>query len=60
MNIVSGQSAKKQHLSVGSITACNRKMSIGKNDYIDFKSWVNSNPEICCSKCLAQFNRIKK
>jgi hypothetical protein len=60
MNIVSGQSAKKEHLSIGSITACNRKMSVGKNDYESFKHYANKYPQICCAKCLSKFNTIKK
>jgi hypothetical protein len=57
MNITAGQSAVKQHLSNGSMTACNRRTSgIGKNSFDEFK-WVAENyPEVCCSKCLNRFN----
>jgi hypothetical protein len=57
MNITAGQSAKKQHLQNGSLTACNRKSSgIGLNDFQGFKWWVEKYPEICCQKCLNRFN----
>jgi len=57
MNTVTGNSAKKEHWSRGATTACNRKMSTGKSDTEIFKLMVQSKPEMCCSKCLAQFKR---
>jgi len=60
MNLATGNSAKKEHWSRGAKTACNRKMSVGKNDTEIFKIIAEKNPEFCCSKCLIQFNRIKK
>ena len=60
MNLVSGNSAKKEHWSSGAKTACNRKMSIGKNDTESFR-WVLTNyPEMCCHKCVSEFTRLKK
>jgi hypothetical protein len=56
MNIASGQSAKKQHLVNGSMTACNRRNSgIGLNDFNDFKWWADKHPDACCQKCLNRF-----
>jgi hypothetical protein len=56
MNITAGQSAKKQHLVNGSLTACNRKSSgIGLNDFQEFNWWVEKHPEVCCQKCLNRF-----
>lgn len=56
MNLTSGQSAKKQHLSNGSLTACNRKTSgIGSNDFQNFKWWAEKYPDVCCQKCLNRF-----
>lgn len=60
MNLATGNSAKKEHWSRGSRTACNRRMSTASNDTEYFKIIVEKNPEQCCSKCLVQFNRIKK
>jgi hypothetical protein len=59
MNLATGNSAKKEHLSKGAYTACNRKMSTFKNEYDSFKHYANNYPQICCTKCLEQFNRIK-
>jgi hypothetical protein len=57
MNIAAGQSAKKQHLSNGAVTACNRKSSgIGKNDFESFKWFAQKYPDACCQKCLNRFN----
>jgi hypothetical protein len=57
MNIAAGESAKKQHLSNGSLTYCNRKTSgIGKNDFQSFKWWAENYPNSCCQKCLNRFN----
>jgi hypothetical protein len=58
MNITSGQSAQKQHLENGSLTACNRRTSgIGKNDFQSFKWLAEKYPEVCCQKCLNRFNQ---
>jgi hypothetical protein len=54
-NIASGQSSVKQHLSNGASTACNRKMSTHKNEFVEFKYWAEKYPEICCAKCLNRF-----
>jgi hypothetical protein len=64
MNITAGQSAKKQHLSNGAVTACNRRTSgIGKNSFEEFKWIVEKNTDVCCQKCLNRFiekqNQIK-
>ena len=57
MNITAGQSAKKEHLSNGAVTACNRRTSgIGSNDFQSFKWWVEKHPYACCQKCLNRFN----
>jgi hypothetical protein len=57
MNITAGQSAKKQHLNNGAVTACNRKTSgVSSNDFQYFKWWVEKYPNICCQKCLNRFN----
>jgi hypothetical protein len=57
MNITAGESAKKQHLRNGALTACNRKTSgIGNNDFEYFKWWAEEHPEICCQKCLNRYN----
>jgi hypothetical protein len=58
--IASGNYAIKEHWSRGAKTACNRKMSVGKNDTELFKIIVKGHPEKCCLKCLAEFNRINK
>jgi hypothetical protein len=56
MNITAGQSAKKQHLSNGSRTYCNRRTSgIGKHDFDSFKWWAEKYPDVCCQKCLNRF-----
>jgi len=55
MNSTSGQSAKKQHLSIGSRTACNRRTSM-PNGFEYFKWWVEKHPDACCQKCLNKFN----
>jgi|LakMenE18May11ns_1017448.scaffolds.fasta_scaffold9750551_1 hypothetical protein len=56
MNITSGQSAQKQHLENGALTACNRKSSgINKNSFESFKWWADKYPEVCCTKCLNRF-----
>ena len=57
MNLATGNSAKKEHWSRGAKTACNRKMSVGKNDTDFFKLIAAQSPQMCCSKCLAKFNR---
>jgi hypothetical protein len=58
MNIAAGQSAKKEHLSNGALTACNRRTSgIGKNDLQSFKWWADTHPESCCQKCLNRYNQ---
>jgi len=57
MIITAGYSAKKEHLSNGAVTACNRRTSgIGKNDFQDFKWWAEKYPDVCCQKCLNRFN----
>ena len=57
MNNTKGESAKKQHLSNGSLTACNIKTSgINKNDFQSFKFWAEKYQNICCIKCLNIFN----
>jgi hypothetical protein len=57
MNIAAGESAKKQHLSNGSLTYCNRTISgFGKNDFESFKWWAEKHPDACCQKCLNRFN----
>jgi hypothetical protein len=57
MNLTSGESAKKQHLSNGAVTACNRRTSgIGSNDFQSFKWWVEKYPDVCCQKCFNRFN----
>lgn len=56
MNTTKGQSAEKQHLSNGSMTACNRKSSgINKNDFKEYGWWAEKHPEVCCKKCLNRF-----
>jgi hypothetical protein len=62
MNITSGQSAKKEHLSNGAVTACNKRTSgPGKNDFDSFKWMAEKYPEDCCKVCLDRFNeRTKK
>lgn len=57
MNIATGQSAAKEHLANGSMTACNRKISTGKNDAAQFKVIAEKHPEKCCAKCLAKFKQ---
>jgi hypothetical protein len=59
MNLATGNSATKEHWSRGAKTACNRKMSVGKNDTEFFKIIAEKTPEQCCSKCLAQFKKKK-
>jgi hypothetical protein len=57
MNITAGQSAKKQHLSNGAVTSCNRRTSgIGSNDFQSFKWWAEKHPDACCQKCLNRYN----
>jgi hypothetical protein len=57
MNIASGQSCKKEHLSNGAVTACNRRTSgIGKNSFDSFKWIAENHPNNCCQKCLNRFN----
>ena len=57
MNIAAGQSAKKEHLRNGAVTACNRRTSgIGSNDFQSFKWWAEKYPDACCQKCLSRFN----
>lgn len=56
MNITPGESSKKQHLSNGATTACNRRTSgIGSNSFKSFKWWAENHPDICCQKCLNRF-----
>tara|TARA_R110000868_G_scaffold183053_1_gene424230 strand:+ start:288 stop:485 length:198 start_codon:yes stop_codon:yes gene_type:complete len=57
MNITAGQSAKKQHLSNGAATFCNRRTSgIGSNSFESFKWWAEKYSDSCCQKCLNSFN----
>jgi hypothetical protein len=57
MNLTKGQSAAKEHLANGSMTACNRRTSgIGKNEFEGFKFFANKYPEGCCKVCLAKYN----
>jgi len=56
MNLAGGNSAAKQHWSKGSVTACNKKMSVNKLDSVDFNKTLESYPEYCCVKCVARFN----
>jgi hypothetical protein len=56
MNITSGQSAKKQHLSNGSLTACNRRTSFSQHDFESFKWTAENWSSHCCQKCLNSFN----
>jgi len=65
MNITKGQSSQKEHLSNGSFTACNRRLSgIATNDFDHFKWCAEKYPESCCQKCFNRFieklNRRKK
>jgi hypothetical protein len=61
MNITTGQSVKKEHLTNGAKTACNRSTSgIGKNDFNSFKFIAKNYPDICCQKCLNRFNEKNK
>jgi hypothetical protein len=56
MNLTAGQSSKKEHLSNGSRTACNRKTSgIGAHSFDSFKWWAEKYPDSCCQKCLNKF-----
>jgi|APGre2960657404_1045060.scaffolds.fasta_scaffold251890_2 hypothetical protein len=55
MNLTSGQSAKKNHLSIGSRTECNRRTSM-PNGLESFKWYAEKYPEDCCEKCLKKFN----
>lgn len=56
MNISKGQSSQKQHLSNGSLTACNVKSSgFNKNDFESYKWWAENHIEACCTKCLNRF-----
>jgi hypothetical protein len=58
MNITKGQSSKKQHLSNGAVTACNRRTSgINTHDFQSFKWSAEKYPEVCCQKCLNRFNQ---
>ncbi len=61
MNIAAGQSSKKQHLSNGASTACNRKLGgIGCNSFEGFKWWAENHPDACCQKCLTRFIEKQK
>jgi len=55
MNLATGESAKKQHLSLGSRTECNRRTSM-PNGLESFKWYAEKYPEHCCQKCLNRFN----
>lgn len=60
MNTVTGNSSKKEHLSKGATTVCNRKMSTGKNDR-SFFEWIATNrPETCCTVCLEKYTQSLK
>ena len=60
MIITKGYTAKKEHLTNGSRTACNIVTSgIGKNELEHFKWLAEEYPEICCQKCLNRFNERK-
>jgi hypothetical protein len=57
MNIVKGQSVRKEHLTNGSMTACNRRTSgIGITDFKDYNWIATKYPEDCCKVCLAKYN----
>jgi hypothetical protein len=58
MNITLGQSAKKQHFTIGSRTACNRRTSM-PNGFESFKWWLENYPNACCHKCLKAFQSKK-
>jgi hypothetical protein len=58
MIITAGYLAKKEHLTNGSLTACNRRSSgIGVNEFQSFKWFAEKCPEVCCKKCLNRFNK---
>ena len=57
MNIATGNSAIKIHWASGSMTACNKKISVGKEETKEFAESVKKAPEMCCKKCLSKFNQ---
>lgn len=58
MNTATGNSAFKIHLVRGSMTACNRKMSVGKVETDSFRRYLELNPDMLCKKCLSEYNRL--
>jgi len=60
MNIASGNSAIKIHWSKGALTACNKKMSVGKEETKSFGEIAKNTPEICCKSCLNKFKATKQ
>lgn len=64
MKLTDFSSARKEHWRQGNIhgskTSCNRKTSgIGVNETEEFKRLIEKSPYVCCSKCLANYNRRK-
>jgi hypothetical protein len=56
MNLTSSETLKKSHLTNGSRTACNRKLSgVGVSEFF-FKLYAEKYPEECCKVCLSKFN----
>jgi hypothetical protein len=60
MNITTGQSAQKTHLSMGPKTACNRKISVGKEPLTMFIQTMRDYPQECCARCVAKAKEIQE